>query len=141
VSAHAPTGRDAATLPAGVHSPLQHKYLSPLRVLPLSPQVFRNRGTLPTRTRQGWVKMAYVKEASSIVVLQDAVGAAPQQHTTTTIVRMGSIAMERVIGHLPRDILHTRLHPIYVDGVAHARLRRTQTARRRSSWERFRTLR
>lgn len=32
--------------------------------------------------------MVYVKEASSIVALQDAVGAAPQQHTTTTTVRM-----------------------------------------------------
>ena len=107
VLARAPTGHDVATLPAGVHSPLQHKYLSPRRVLPLS-QIFRNRGTLPTRTQQGWAKTAYVKEASSIVALQDAVGAVPQQHTTTTTVRMEHRDGRRVVGHLPHNIPHIR---------------------------------
>ena len=65
--------------------------------------------------------MAYVKEASSIAVLRDAVGVVLQQHTTTTTVRE---LRRRVEGHLPHDILRTRPRPAYVDG-AHARLRRT----------------
>ncbi len=85
--------------------------------------------------------MVRVVGTNSISALRDVVGEAPQQHTTKSqqiaIVKM-ALRWKEKVDCSPHDILHTRPLLVYVDDAAHVRLRRMQTARRRSPRGRFR---